>query len=371
MLMALAASLDGAHSPKRKPDSLSDAEEEAPSRKRRKRGQVVSDEETEVELDGQNKHKTSVANQDCEPKNDDVEDQQSASETEDEEDATETKPKAAAKAAKARSTVQTTLARSTDPYPDWKAGDPVPYAALCTTFSLVEMTTKRLQIMADCSLFLRQVMRLTPDDLLPTIKLMINKVAADYEGIELGIGESLIMKAIGESTGRSLQVIKADQKEIGDLGLVAAKSRAKQKLMFKPKPLTVRGVLQSLLAIATTEGNGSQSRKVDGINKLMSAADIGISNIDITKDRGGASEAKFIIRFLEGKLRLGLAERTVLVSLAQAVVTYESEIETGKPPSIERIARAEAILKSVYRLALPFIVKIMLTIVASCQTMML
>jgi DNA ligase-1 len=46
---------------------------------------------------------------------------------------------------------------------------------------------------------------------------MINKLAADYAGIELGIGESLIMKAIGETTGRSLAVIKADQKDIGDL----------------------------------------------------------------------------------------------------------------------------------------------------------
>ena len=83
---------------------------------------------------------------------------------------------------------------------------------------------------------------------------MINKLAADYAGIELGIGESLIMKAIGESTGRSLQVIKADQNEIGDLGLVAAKSRGNQPTMFKPKPLTVRAVRDGLMGIATTSG---------------------------------------------------------------------------------------------------------------------
>jgi DNA ligase 1 len=271
----------------------------------------------------------------------------SASEAEDGDEIEEEQPEAAAKA---RSTVQTTLTNQKDPYPDWKSGDPVPYAALCTTFSLIEMTTKRLQIMAHCSLFLRQVLRLTPGDLLPTIQLMINKLAADYEGIELGIGESLIMKAIGESTGRSLATVKADQKEIGDLGLVAAKSRAKQKLMFKPKSLTVRGVLQSLLSIATTEGSGSQGRKVDGIKKLMSAADIGVSNIDISTNKGGPSEAKFIIRFLEGKLRLGLAERTVIVSLAQAVVVHEAEKQGEKPPSAEKIAQGEAILKGVYRL---------------------
>jgi len=39
--------------------------------------------------------------------------------------------------------------------------------------------------------------------------------------VELGIGESLLIKAIGESTGRSLALVKADLKKEGDLGLVA------------------------------------------------------------------------------------------------------------------------------------------------------
>lgn len=251
---------------------------------------------------------------------------------------------------KARKLAQTQLKSTTkDPFPDWKAGDPVPYAALCTTFSLIELTTKRLIIMEHCSLFLRQVMRLTPADLLPTVLLMINKLAPDYAGIELGIGESLIMKAIGESTGRSLQVIKADQKEIGDLGLVALKSRSTQPTMFKPKPLTVRGVLQGLMGIATVTGNGAQGRKVDGIKKLLSASDAhNTGKIDITKDKGGPSEAKYLIRFLEGKLRLGLAERTVLVSLAQAAVCHEASLKS-KVPSTTDLENGESILKSTYR----------------------
>lgn len=276
----------------------------------------------------------------------------SASESEIEEDLESSGDEKPEVAAKAREKIQTSLkSKSKDPYPDWKPGEPVPYAALCTTFSLVEMTTKRLVIAAHCSLFLRQVLRLTPDDLLPTVLLMINKLAADYAGIELGIGESLIMKAIGESTGRNLSVIKNDQKEIGDLGLVAVKSRSNQPVMFKPKPLTIRGVLKSLIDIATMQGNGAQGRKVDGIKKLLSAADAHSSGkVDITKDKGGASEAKYIVRFLEGKLRLGLAEKTVLVSLAQAMVCHEIEAKgSGKVPSTEQMAKGESILKAVHR----------------------
>ncbi|KAL8821240.1 MAG: hypothetical protein Q9191_007349 [Dirinaria sp. TL-2023a] len=283
-----------------------------------------------------------------------AEDAASASELEDEDADSEEDEDKPEVAAKAREKVQSTLKGSAkDPFPDWKAGEPVPYAALCTTFSLIELTTKRLVISAHCAAFLRQVLRLTPDDLLPTIHLMINKLAPDYAGIELGIGESLIMKAIGETTGRSLQVIKADQNEIGDLGLVAAKSRSNQPTMFKPKALTVKGVRDGLMNIATVSGEGSQGRKIAGIKKLLSAADAalagkGSKGVDITKDKGGASEAKFIVRFLEGKLRLGLAEKTVLVALSHAIVAHEIEKKGNKVPSSEQLAKGEAVLKTVY-----------------------
>lgn len=270
----------------------------------------------------------------------------SSSDAEAGEDAEEEKPEVAAKARKEVQTI--IISKSKDPYPDWKAGDPVPYQALCTTFSPIELTTKRLIIMEHCSLFLRQVLRLTPEDLLPTVLLMINKLAPDYAGIELGIGESLIMKAVGESTGRSLQIIKQDQKEIGDLGLVAVKSRSTQPTMFKPKPLTVRGVHKGLMNIATVTGSGAQTRKVDLIKKLLSASDPNAGKLDITQDKGGPSEAKYLIRFLEGKLRLGLAERTVIVSLAQAMVAHEAEAK-GEVPSTADMEKGESILKQVYR----------------------
>ncbi|KAI0128386.1 DNA ligase [Xylariales sp. AK1849] len=272
---------------------------------------------------------------------------ESKSEAEDveEEEEEEEKPELAKKA---REKVQTKLkSNAKDPFPDWKEGAPVPYAALCKTFSLIEMTSKRLEITEHCSLFLRQVLRLTPDDFLPVVLLMINKLAPDYAGIELGIGESLIMKAIGETTGRSLQVIKQDQKEIGDLGLVAVKSRSTQPTMFKPKALTVRGVHKGLMDIATVSGHGAQGRKVDNIKKLLSASDTSGGKVDINKDKGGPSEAKFIVRFLEGKLRLGLAERTVLVSIGQAMIIYEMG-KKDTVPSTSDMEKAESILKTVY-----------------------
>jgi len=227
------------------------------------------------------------------------------------------------------------LSQSVPPaYPDWVAGKPTPYAALVTTFNLLESTTKRLEKISHTSRFLRQVLRLSPGELLLVIHLMINKLAADFEGVEMGIGESLLMKAIGESCGRSMERIREDQRECGDLGLVAMKSRNKQQTLFPPQALTIAVVHKGLLNIAKVKGEGGQGRKVSAIRKLLAAAK--------------GDEAKFLIRGLEGKLRLGLADRTVLVSLSSAMITHEQELG-GKMPTTAMLDLSELNLRSVYR----------------------
>lgn len=218
--------------------------------------------------------------------------------------------------------------------PSWPAGSPTPYSALTSAFGRIESTTKRLEKLRHTTLFLRQVLRLTPDDLVPVIHLMINRLAADYEGVELGIGEALLMKAICESCGRSMAKLKDDHKQLGDLGEIAMRSRKHQRTLFQPSPLTVQSVHAGLTAIATTKGGGGQTRKVDGIKKLLSAA--------------AEVEAKYLVRGLEGKLRLGLAERTVIVGLSQAVVVHEAEKNGQPPPAVEKMQAAEAVLKAVY-----------------------
>ncbi len=80
-------------------------------------------------------------------------------------------------------------------------------------------------------------------------------------GVELGIAETNIMKAIAQATGRSLARIKEDAAAKGDLGLVAESSRSTQKTLFQSPPLTVSGVFSKLKEIAALTGNAVRKKE--------------------------------------------------------------------------------------------------------------
>jgi DNA ligase-1 len=71
----------------------------------------------------------------------------------------------------------------------------------------------------------------------------------------LGIGESFLIKAIAESSGRDVSKVKAEYVKSGDLGLIAMGSKGAQRTLFKPKPLTVNQVFKTLKEISYITGN--------------------------------------------------------------------------------------------------------------------
>ncbi|KAI8370577.1 ATP-dependent DNA ligase [Radiomyces spectabilis] len=210
----------------------------------------------------------------------------------------------------------------------------VPYSVLCKTFELCENTTKRLEITEYLVSLFVQVIELTPEGLVELLYMCINKLCPDYEGLELGIGESLLMKAIAQSTGRDMKQLKLDYTKCGDLGTVAKNSKSSQRTLFKPKALTVPHVFSTLKDVAQITGQSAQSRKIDKIKGLLVACQ--------------ENEAKYLIRQLEGKLRIGLAEQTVLSALATSVVLTKDSGKLSKQQKEHDLAIAADTVKSVY-----------------------
>ncbi|KAJ6904572.1 hypothetical protein NC652_022556 [Populus alba x Populus x berolinensis] len=202
---------------------------------------------------------------------------------------------------------------------NWEKGERVPFIFVSLAFDLIANETGRIVITDIVCNMLRTVMDTTPEDLVAVVYLLANKVAPAHEGVELGIGEALIIKALAEACGRKEKEVKKQYKDLGDLGLVAKASRSSQSMMRKPDPLTITKVFNTFQQIAKESGKDSQDKKKNHIKALLVAAT--------------DCEPLYLIRLLQTKLRIGLAEQTLLAALGQAAV-YTEEHSTP-PPHIQ------------------------------------
>ncbi|MGI0149513.1 MAG: ATP-dependent DNA ligase, partial [Thermoplasmata archaeon] len=97
-------------------------------------------------------------------------------------------------------------------------------------------------------------------------------------------------------------------KEQGDLGLVAEEAIApRRQKPLESTPLTVGKVYTNLDAIARESGEGSQERKIRLLAELLGHAT--------------PREAKYIVRIVVGKMRLGVADMTIVDALAATFAT--------------------------------------------------
>ncbi|KAF8395285.1 hypothetical protein HHK36_019228 [Tetracentron sinense] len=201
----------------------------------------------------------------------------------------------------------------------WKDGEHVPFLFLARAFDMISKESGRIAITEiTCNLF-RTVIDTTPDDLIAVVYLSANKIAPSHEGMELGIGDASLIKALADAYGRKEEHIKKQLKELGDLGLVAKASRSSQTCLYKPQPLTITEVFEKFRVIAKATGKDSQDKKRNYIKRLLVAAT--------------DCEPQYLIRLLQTKLRIGLAEQTLLVALGQASVY--SKMHSAPPSHIQ------------------------------------
>ncbi|KAG6390741.1 hypothetical protein SASPL_148486 [Salvia splendens] len=132
----------------------------------------------------------------------------------------------------------------------WGEGKRVPFMFLAKTLEAVSKESGRIVITGIVCNMLRTVMETAPDDLLAVMYLLVNRIAPAHEGLELGIGESSIIKALAEACGAKEAHIKKQYEELGDLGLVAKAIHTSQPLLRKPEPLTVIKVFDTFRLIA-------------------------------------------------------------------------------------------------------------------------
>ncbi len=182
------------------------------------------------------------------------------------------------------------------------------FSTIVNILEQMEQTTSRLEL----TNYLVTLFKNTPLNLVDKIIYLIQgKIRPDYEGIEMGIAEKMIIRIISQISNISNDEAYRKYREKGDLGSVA-EAILKNKIqttLFNEK-VTIERIYLVFDKISKTTGKGSQGTKIKLFASLFNDS--------------SPEECKYIIRFALGTLRLGIADSTIMDALALAY-TFEKK----------------------------------------------
>jgi DNA ligase-1 len=181
------------------------------------------------------------------------------------------------------------------------------FTRLVRYFSRLEETTKRLEMFDILSELFREA---RAEDIDRIVYLSQGQLLPPFHGLEIGMSEKLLVRAISEASNTPTMKVEELYRDTGDLGLAA------ERLAGGGGELSVASVYEELNAVAATSGKGSVDVKVNLLSSLLRAA--------------SPKEARYVSRFVLGRLRLGIGDPTVLEALAL------SEGDRSLRPELER-----------------------------------
>ena len=185
------------------------------------------------------------------------------------------------------------------------------FEVLVKALDSAERTTSRTQLTS----ILVDLFKKSESDIIDkVIYLLQGKLWPDWAGLpELGVGVKLLIKAMSKAFNVKENDIEALYVKLGDSGKVAEylkSTRSSQvsgglaKFIQKAEvtKLTVVEVYDTLAKVALAVGEGSRDVKINLIASLLSKAT--------------PLEAKYIARLVEGRLRLGIGDATIMDALS-------------------------------------------------------
>src|SRR5579875_2257962 len=150
------------------------------------------------------------------------------------------------------------------------------YSEIVEVYEEISSTTKRLEI---TDTLVKLLKKASPEEVNMVVYLTQGKLYPDYLGIELGVADKFMARAIALASGVSTDKILDQYKKKGDLGVVAQEviSSKKQAGLFEftqatSDQLTVEEVYKTLDKVARITGEGSQDSKVRLLAGLLKKA---------------------------------------------------------------------------------------------------
>jgi DNA ligase-1 len=175
-------------------------------------------------------------------------------------------------------------------------------------FNEIELIDSRTSITEKLAALLAQA---TPKEAAIIVNFALGHMHPPYYNKQFAMAEKSVIKAVAQALEVDVAVIQSDTKRVGDVGLVFAEYTWPYACQ-----LSVEQLYDQLLLLENTEGEGSVELKIRMLAMLLTQLD--------------AISAKFVVRIIIGKLRLGFSDMTILDSLSVMAVGNKSA-----RPSIE------------------------------------
>jgi DNA ligase-1 len=169
------------------------------------------------------------------------------------------------------------------------------FQALTDYFNRLEKTSKRLEMF---DILAELFSEAGAEDISEIIYMVQGQLKPPFYGIEIGMSEKLLIRTLSDAADVPTESVLSIFRETGDMGLTA------EALIKRKGGLRIKDVYSDLMMIAQISGKGSVDKKIELLVNLLR----GVS----------PREARYITRFVQGRLRLGIGDPTVLEALALA-----------------------------------------------------
>jgi DNA ligase 1 len=193
--------------------------------------------------------------------------------------------------------------------------------------AVLEQTPSRLDM---TELLAQLYLELDSNELAQTMYLLQGSLVPEYQRLEFQLSITMVIKALAQIRGSveknvvqsqslfddepvlenpsALETLKKEYKKVGDIGILAEQTlQAQQESnseQIETQKISILEVYNNLVVVAKESGSGSQQRKLQLLQDLLTKV--------------SPTSAKFIARIVVGKLRLGFSSMTMIDALSWA-----------------------------------------------------
>jgi DNA ligase-1 len=178
----------------------------------------------------------------------------------------------------------------------------VKFKVVADCFDILEQTNSRLEMTQALARLLSMA---NSNEIGVICNISMGQLAPPHIGTQFSIAAKNMIKIIAGLQGVTEEAVAAQFNLLGDLGLVVAQGHPVQD-----SQLTLMQVYDELLALERIHGAGSVDEKSNVLQRLLASLD--------------ANSAKYVVRIVLGKLRLGFSDMTLLDALSWSLTGDKS-----------------------------------------------